>query len=891
VEKRVRVAAALEQWAAEHNDQLSPETRDEVHKIATTISDSALHDQTIAGVGDNFGDQLGELFSQARAERATALVQVVAGWLEKRSAGQADSAEVAAPNLGETNDDHASDPDFDQGEIVEIVEIADEHLSVAAVAGHDDSVLDSDDSVFETLASDDQQPSDPNSPSPRFPLPSQPLLPEVLAEDHYIEAPAFLRSDKVDEEDDVRLYGPRRPWRAIVGTGFALSLMAGAAFAGWYWFTQSTADTDTVDAATAPVAVAEPTIVQNADSAPANPPEVPAVEPTVTADAPPEALSSWAETTPILNSGTAQILASTYSVSPANRAVLTGHTAAITGIVISDDGRVFTSGADRRLVDWGAEVTLTSPDVLNVVSPLTVLERTIDQRIIAGDAAGNIAVIDMVNTSEPIIIAVHNEAISATAELSDGRLAVASVDGDVDVFAIASPTERITLSHSNEVTAVAALADGTIATASVDGLVRIWSVDGTGEPAEINTLGSPITAMILLTDGRLATASVDGAIHVVSTQPRASDPLVLPGHVGAIRSLFEIQLPDGSLALASGGDDTTIRLWDLATQSLLRVLDGHGDIISGIDALPDGRLVSTSGDGTGRVWDLLVPASRPVIAPHDWNISAIHPWDNDQFVTGGTDGKVMLASTADTSEPLLLTRHSAPIVGVNTLQTGNVISLDASSVLRISQPSGDPSGLIEMNVAPGATSLDVRDSRGIVTGHADGSVRFHDLAEEVTSLDVHDSGVNDVVALSSGLVASAGQDMTVRIIDFDNPDQVRVFDLHTAPVDVVIELADGRIASAGSDGIYVYTVEGLAQDHLRLNGQRTRTISLVALPNNQLVSTGDDGRVRLWDLNRPESESITLVDIPGIINPHVIQANNGLFVAGAARGYVIFALT
>ena len=66
---------------------------------------------------------------------------------------------------------------------------------------------------------------------------------------------------------------------------------------------------------------------------------------------------------------------------------------------------------------------------------------------------------------------------------------------------------------------------------------------------------------------------------------------------------------------------------------------------------------------------------------------------------------------------------------------------------------------------------------------------------------------------------------------------------------------------------------------------------MVALPNNQLVSTGDDGRVRLWDLNRPESESITLVDIPGIINPHVIQANNGLFVAGAARGYVIFALT
>jgi len=144
--------------------------------------------------------------------------------------------------------------------------------------------------------------------------------------------------------------------------------------------------------------------------------------------------------------------------------------------------------------------------------------------------------------------------------------------------------------------------------------------------------------------------------------------------------------------------------------------------------------------------------------------------------------------------------------------------------------------------------------------------------------------------LVSGLVASAGQDMTVRILDFDNPDQIPVFDLHTAPVDVVIELPDGRIASAGSDGIYIYTVEGLAQDHIRLNGQRSRTISLVALSNDRLISTGDDGRVRLWDLTSPESEPTTLVDVPGIVNPHLIQAGNGLFVAGAARGYVVFTL-
>ena len=885
----MRVAAALEEWAAEHNDQLSPETRDEVRKIADTIRASALHDQKIVSVGENFGDQLGEVFPPARADRATTLVQIVADWFQKRAADHADPAGDAAPSPASGTHDGSSidgddvnqsdlDVDANQGEIG--------HRSLAAPSvGRSDNVLGPDGSIFEPLKFNEQS-LDGVSPSPRFVLPSQPLLqPEGAADS--VETPAFLHSDKVDEEDDVRLYGPKLPWKALLGTLLALALVASAAVAGWYWFNQS--DDDTANTATAPTAVADPTTVPG--TVPTNPTEVPSVEPTAVPEATPETSTFWAEITPILNSGTAQISASTYSVSPSNRAVLTGHTAAITGVAISDDGRVFTSGADRRLVDWGADVTLANPDVLNVPSPLTVLERTADQRLIAGDAAGNISIIDWVNTSEPIVVAVHNEAISAATELSDGRFAVASVDGDVDVFALDNPTERITLSHSNEVAAVAALADGTIATAAVDGLIRIWSADGAGEPGEIDTLGAPVTAMVLLADGRLATASVDGAIHVVDAIPGASEPLVLPGHTGAIRSLFEVRLADGSFVLASGGDDTTIRLWDVATQSQLRVLEGHGDIISGIDALPDGRLVSTSGDGTGRVWDLSVPPSRPVTSPHDWNVSAIHSWNNDQFITGGTDGKVVLAGTSETSEPLVLTQHGAPIVGVNVLLNGDVLSLDASSLLRVSQPSGDPSGLIEINVAPGATSLDVRESLGVVTGHADGSVRFHDFAEEVAFVNAHGSGVNDVVALSSGLVASAGQDMTVRIIDFDDPEQVLVFDLHTAPVDIVIELADGRIASAGSDGIYIYTVEGLAQNHIRLNGQRSRTISLVALPNDRLISTGDDGRVRLWDLNSPESEPITLVDIPGIVNPHLIQADNGLFVAGAARGYVVFTLS
>jgi len=845
----VLVPAALEQWAAEHSEQLSADTVAEVERIALSLRNSPIGLRPISEARD-VDDDLNELFSPTRAQRASTLIGVVAEWAGKQEAGAFDRK---AAVRDQTTDDPADADSFGLVDSTDAVPLVPLPGSVH-----------------------DLEPNPETTAIPASTLPEPDLL---------IDQSAFLQSDQVDEEDDIRLYGPKRPWKAISGALVGLAVLGLIAIAGLYLFDQGTASDETTTSSPTPVPAEQSSTEPQVQTPQATPEPTP--EPTATPVLP----SYWADTTPILNSGTSAIMASTYAVSPANRAVLTGHTAAITDVVIGDDGSVLTSGADRRLVDWGSDVTLADPDVLNVPSPLTVLEQTSDQRLLVGDASGSLSIINVAAPSEPNVRTVHNVAISAAAELADGQFAVASVDGEVAVYAPDDPDNEITLDHGIEVTAVRGLADGRVATAAVDGIVRLWPIDGEGDPEELTTLDSPATALLVLGDGRLATASVRGDIHIV--QPNALSPatVVLPGHVGAVRALFELTLPDGTTALASGGDDTTIRLWDIETQTELSVLEGHGDIISGIDVLPDGRLVSTSGDGTGRVWDLTVPPSRPVLPSHDWNLSALHPWNNDQFVSGGVDGKVILSSTSETSEPTVVTEHDSPIVGLSRLQTGQVVSLDTASILRITTISDDAQDQTEIELAPGAIALAVRDSLGVVSGHADGTIRFHDLTEETLVVDAHGSGVNDVVALGSGLVASAGEDNTVRIIDPENPDNNPVFDLHTGPVDVVIELPDGRLASAGSDGIFVYSVEGLAQDHIRLNGQRARTLSLAALPGDRLISTGEDGRIRLWDLNAPDEEPETLVDIPGVVNPHLIQADNGLFVAGAARGYVVFTLS
>ncbi|MEG8181475.1 hypothetical protein GZH49_23520 [Nocardia terpenica] len=550
---------------------------------------------------------------------------------------------------------------------------------------------------------------------------------------------------------------------------------------------------------------------------------------------------------------------------------LDGHTGTVAALAVTGDGRQLVSGSiDGTIRIWDmntrqqvgsaiqtggpvASVAL-SPDGKTLISSLfdkaentgvvrfwdiTSGKPTAELASASGTATGSVAYspdgktiafatsdslvhVHDANTLAPTIQPLHMDrpADSVTFSPSGALLAAGDEAHRVHVWEVSSGRETTSFAAaSNTVRSVRFSPDGRrIFTAAADDVVSAWDAS-TGKPIGHPLVGhnKPVDSVAVSPDGEtIASGGDDKTLRFWNLSW-----LPLLGHEGDI--LGVTFSPDGRRVASVGTDG--IRLWDTSTRTRISApFTGQSGIVTCVAFSPDGRYLATGGiDQTVRIWDAAsgVQVGDP-IAGHNGAIMAVaFSHDGRRIATGGADETVRLwdvASHAEIGAPM--TGHTAMVLSVAFSPDGRLLASGGGGGIRLwDTATGQPRGPALDDSHYALSSGDVMsiafspDSKRIVSGDSGSRIHQWDVATGALlqpTMTGHVAPVTSVTYTPNGrYIVSGSEEGTIRLWDAATGQQIASpLTGHDAGVrTVAVDTAGTRIVSGGDDSaIYLWPI-------------------------------------------------------------------------------------
>jgi len=259
----------------------------------------------------------------------------------------------------------------------------------------------------------------------------------------------------------------------------------------------------------------------------------------------------------------------------------------------------------------------------------------------------------------------------------------------------------------------------------------------------------------------------------VNTEP--GEPVASADYTGWVFSVAVT--PDGSRAVC-GGDDGSVRVWDLATGRALATLTGHTRPVWSVAITPDGtRAVSGSSDGSVRVWDLITGHEQVNLNGHDrpvWSV-AITP-DGTRAVSGSSDGTVRVWDLTAGREQATLTDRERPVFSVAITPDGTRAVSGTGNDLQVwDVAEGKARATLTGHTGEVWSVAITADGSRAISGSSDGTVRVWGLTgRRARGTLVSDAGQVFAVAITpdNTMAVSGGEDGSVQVWDVSSRTEV-----------------------------------------------------------------------------------------------------------------------